>query len=114
VRLWHPPILVGIKAALITLAGKVINYWIDSKTYLLVQSSQLSNGMFGGRKNSNDNNATPKAPVEIITSYKDYSLVDGIQIPHTIETKGGMSGGGTTFDKIQLNIPVDAKLYKPE
>jgi ribulose 1,5-bisphosphate synthetase/thiazole synthase len=27
---------------------------------------------------------------------------------------GGMGGGGTTFDKIEINKPVDPKLYKPE
>jgi hypothetical protein len=101
------------KIKLTTATGKTINYWIDSKSYLLVQSSQLSNG-FGGKKNNMDNNAAPKTPTEIFTLYKDYGMVDGIQIAHTIEIKGGMGGGSTTFDKVELNSTVDPKLYNPQ
>ena len=94
------------KIKLITAAGKEILFWINTKTYLLDQSSQQNSGMGDG-----------KTPIEVISVYKDYSPVDGIMIAHIIETttQGGKGmNGGTTFDKIQLNIPVDAKLYKPE
>ena len=56
----------------------------------------------------------PNAP--IITLYKDYDAVDGIQFPHTIVTKTASgengAGGSTTFDKWQINGPVDSLLYK--
>jgi hypothetical protein len=97
------------KIKLTTHAGKIIFYWIDTKSNLLVQSSQTSSGMFGSSSKKD-----PNAP--IITLYKDYDAVDGIQFPHTIVTKttSGENGGGgsTTFDKWQINGPVDSALYK--
>jgi hypothetical protein len=92
------------KIKLTTASGKAIFYWIDASTYTLLQSSQTNKGRNG-------------AEMEVITLYKDYAAVDGIQFAHTIATKstgGGMMDGSTTFDKIQLNIAIDAKLYKPE
>jgi hypothetical protein len=90
------------KIKLTSNAGKEIYYWIDAATYLLVQSSQKMTGRGG-------------AEVEALTLYSDYKAVDGILFPHTIESKGqGPGGGSTTFDKVELNKPVDAKLYKPE
>ena len=103
------------KIKLTTKAGKEINYWIDASTYLVTQSSTKGGGMFGG---GGGRRAEGAAPAEVITVYKDYKAVDGIMFPHSIETKNpagpGRTGGGTTFDKIELNKPVDAKLYKPE
>ena len=100
------------KIKLTTATGKDIFFWIDSKTYLLTQTSQKGGGMFGGgRKNGNGDNETTVV-------YKDYGVVEGIQFPHTIETKmagGNNAGGGAaTFDKIEINQPVDPKLYKPQ
>jgi hypothetical protein len=89
--------------------GKIIFYWIDTKSNLLVQSSQTSSGMFGSSSKKDPN-------AQIITLYKDYDAVDGIQFPHTIVLKasGGdnFGGGSTTFDKWQLNTPIDPSLYK--
>jgi outer membrane lipoprotein-sorting protein len=90
------------KIKLTTSAGRETNYWIDAKTYLLVQSSQKMTGRGG-------------AETEAITLYSDYKAVDGVLFPHTVESKGqGPGGGSTTFDKVELNKPVDAKMYKPE
>ncbi|HTB51407.1 MAG TPA: hypothetical protein VK718_01430 [Ferruginibacter sp.] len=89
--------------------GKIIYYWISTKTNLLVASAQTSSGMFGS-SSKKDPNAL------IITFYKDYSSVNGIQFPHTItiKTTSGENGGGgsTTFDVIQLNSPVDSSMFK--
>lgn len=98
------------KILLITKGGKEIKYWIDATTFLLTQSASKGGGMFGsGRKN-------PDA--ESVVLYKDYSAEEGILFPHTIEIKStnaeGRGGGGTTFDKFEINKPVDPKLYKPE
>jgi len=97
------------KIQITTAAGKEITYWIDAKTYLISQTSQKGGGMFGGgRKNGND---------EVTLQYKDYSPVDGIQFAHSIITKApGSPADGTamTFDKIEINPPVDPKLYNPE
>ncbi|HMG82208.1 MAG TPA: hypothetical protein VK559_04165 [Ferruginibacter sp.] len=97
------------KLKLTTKASKVIFYWIDIKSSLLVQSAQTSGGMFGASSKKD-----PAAP--IYTLYKDYGAVDGIQFPHTvvIKTTSGENGGGgsTTFDKMQVNGPIDSSLYK--
>lgn len=96
---------------LTTISGKEIKYWIDTSTFLLVQSATKGGGLFsGGRKKVTD--------VETITLFKDYREEEGILFPHVIEIKNpnaeGRSSGGTTFDKFEINKPVDAKLYKPE
>jgi len=84
--------------------GKYITFYIDTKTSLLLQTRQMSEG--GGR-NGNE-------PKEIITDYSDYKDVDSVMFPQTITTEGGgMGGGSMSFDKIELNIPVDESLYKP-
>jgi hypothetical protein len=96
------------KIKITTKASKEITYWIDATTYMMVQSSQKGGGgMGGGRRNGGD--------AETVVAYTDYKAVDGVLFAHTIEVKAsGPGGGSTTFDIVQLNKPVDAKLYKPE
>jgi hypothetical protein len=100
------------KIKLTTAQGKEVMYWLDAKSYLLLQSSVKRTGRGGAA-----------AEGEMLTLYGDYKAVDGILFPHTIQNKmtgntqgggGGMANGSTTFDKIELNGTVDAKLYKPE
>ena len=52
----------------------------------------------------------------IKTEYADYKKTsDGFIFPMTI-TRPGMGGRGmsTTIEKIEVNKPVDEKLFKPE
>jgi len=91
------------KIKLTTKQGKEIMYWIDSKTYLVDQSSQKSMG--GGRAGGGD--------AELVFTYKEYKAVDGIQFAYSVSTTGGFSGT-MTYEKIEINKPVDEKLYKPE
>jgi len=94
------------KIKLTTGAGKEIYYWIDGKTWLITQSSQKG-GMGGGRG----------ADMELVTIYRDYKAVDGIQFAFSTELKsngGGFGGGVMNYEKIEVNKPVDEKLYKPE
>jgi hypothetical protein len=92
------------KIELTNSAGKNSTFYIDTKTNLLVQTKHMSEG--GGRNNS--------GPVEIVTDYSDYKDVDGVMFPQTINVEGsGMGAGSMTFDKIEVNQPVDEKLYKP-
>ncbi len=82
--------------------GKNINYYIDTSTRLLTQIIQMSEG---GRNGSGQ-------PKETITHFKDYIDVDGIQFPQTITTEGeGMGAGTMTFDKIEINVPVDENKF---
>ena len=87
---------------------KEIIYWIDAKTNLLYQSSQKISGGFGGAKGGE---------MELVTVFKDYKDVEGVMFPFTAELKGnsGNMGGGTmVYEKIEVNKPVDEKLYKAE
>jgi hypothetical protein len=105
------------KIKLTTRAGKTITYWIQADNYLLLQSTPTGGGM-GGRRRANTEGGGQGNGSKAYIMYKDYKAVDGILFPHTIETRieggEGRGGGGTTFDKIELNKPVDEKLYKPE
>jgi hypothetical protein len=93
------------KIKLTTDKGREILCWIDTRTFLLVQTSQKNIG--GGRGGNAD------APA--VTTYSDYKATDGILFAHTIESKAqGAGGGSTMFDKVELNKPVDPKMYKPE
>ncbi len=91
------------KIQLTSSAGKEVTYYIDTTTNLLIQSIEMSEGH---QSNSGESK-------EIITTFKNYIDVNGIMFPHTVVTEGGMGGGSMTFDKIEVNIPVDKKLYKP-
>ncbi len=84
--------------------GKSATYYIETKTHLLIQTRQMTEG---GRNGGTE-------PKELITNLRNYMDVDGVMFPQTVETEGGgMGGGAMTFDKIQINVPVDEKLYKP-
>ena len=98
------------KIKLTTKAGKEIRYWIDASTYLITQSASKDGGRWAAEAGGNE--------TEIFTIYADYKAVDGIMFAHNIETKNlteqGTSNGGTTFDKIEINQPIDARLFKPK
>jgi len=89
------------KIQLTDAAGKNTTYYIDTKTNLLIQTRQTVEG----RNNSQN---------EVITDFSDYKDVDGVMFPQTMTTEGNGPGSGSmTFDKIEVNQPVDEKLYKP-
>jgi hypothetical protein len=92
------------KIKLTTNSGVEYQYWINTMTYLMEQSAQKTMGRGG-------------VTGESFTIFSDYKAVEGIQFAHSIEIKmpnGGQGSGTTIFDKIELNKPVDPKLYKPE
>jgi len=86
---------------LLTEKGKEVFYWLDAQSYLLVKSQE---------KFRNDRDLKSR---DVIMLYSNYKGVDNVLFPHTILIKD-MADNLTTFNKIELNIPIDAKLYKPE
>jgi hypothetical protein len=85
--------------------GNQAYYFIDAKTNLLLQTRI--------KAEANSNNAG-KDDQQVITNYSDYKDVGGVLFPQKIVTEGvGMNAGSIIFDKIEVNIPVDEKLYKP-
>lgn len=91
------------KIQLTNAAGKEFTYYIETKTNLLIQFRRMGET---GRNGAG-------GATEIITSFSDYKEAGGVMFPQTIVTEGGMGAGSMTFDKIEVNIPVDEKLYKP-
>lgn len=110
--------------------GRDATYWIDDASYLLVQSTAVGGFMGGGRRGGGggEQGGNAGGPPrgegerrerrERFMLYNDYKPVDGILFPHNLEMYmpggEGPAGGGTTFDKIEINKPVKPELYKPE
>lgn len=92
------------KILLTSLEGKESFHFIDCKTYLLLQSRQKieSKGKIYGNS------------PEIVTNFRDYKICDEVLFPQIISTEGfGIASGIMLFHTIEVNIPVDEKLYKP-
>jgi outer membrane lipoprotein-sorting protein len=85
--------------------GNTSLYYIDTKTNLLLQTRHKAEA--AGRNGG-------KEPQEVITNFSDYKDFGGVLFPQTLGNEGaGMNAGSMTFDKIEVNMPVDEKLYKP-
>jgi outer membrane lipoprotein-sorting protein len=97
--------------------GKVINFYIDNKNWYVIRTSQKgSGGMFGGGGGGGNRGGGAGGEVEMKTDYSDYKkTADGFVFPMTV-TRAGMGGRGmaTNIEKVDVNKPVDSKLYKPE
>ena len=95
-------------------SGKVINYFIENKNWYIIRTSTKgSGGMFGG---GGGRQGGPPADAEVKTNYSDFKkTADGYVFPMTI-TRAGMGGRdmSSTIEKVEVNKPVDAKLFKPE
>jgi hypothetical protein len=119
------------KLKLLNSQGRETTYWIDDASYLLVQSTGMGGfmGGGGGRRGGGGGGGEPggnpggaprpeRSNRDRFVLYNDYKPVDGILFPHNLEMYvpggEGPAGGGTTFDKIEVNKPVKPEMYKPE
>jgi outer membrane lipoprotein-sorting protein len=86
-------------------SGRDITYCIDRKTrYILRTRTKGGGGMRGGGRN-------PDA--EMVTEYSDYRKTDdGFIFPFTTTIVG--MGASMNMEKIEVNKPVDPKLYRPD
>lgn len=86
-------------------SGRDITYYIDQKTnHILRTKTKGGGGMRGGGRN-------PDA--EMVTDYSDYRKTDdGFVFPFTTTIVG--MGASMNMEKIEVNKPVDPKLYKPD
>lgn len=100
------------KIKLTFIDGTQRNYFIDTSSFLLVKSTATMIA-----KGRNDAAAKQGPAIETTTIYGDYKAIDGVLFPYSIETSSpngqGHGASATTFDKIEINQPVDAMLYKP-
>jgi outer membrane lipoprotein-sorting protein len=74
--------------------------WVDAESFLEIRSDRPSTSPL-----------TKGTPISVY--YRDYRPVDGLLVPHTIETRSSSGGGSTqtlVIDKIALNpaLPVTA------
>lgn len=94
--------------------GAVFNYYIDNKNWYVIRTSTKGSpgGMFGGGGGGN----RQAAEIEMKTDFSNYKkTADGFVYAMTIKRPGmGGSTMETTIEKVEVNKPVDAKLYKPE
>lgn len=89
-------------------SGKDITYSIDQKTgYILRSKTKGGGGMRGGGGGGRNPDA------EVVNEYTDYRKTEeGFVFPYTVTTVG--MGASMNMEKIEVNKPIDPKLYKPE
>ncbi|MBV4358112.1 LolA-like protein [Pinibacter aurantiacus] len=97
------------KIKLTLTSGADITYYIDAQTYYISRETHKGSsfaGSGGGRPGAAD--------ADISTDFSDYQKTDqGYIFPYKV--KMGNMGNGMTFEKIEVNKPLDvAKLSKPE
>ena len=86
-------------------SGKDITYWLDAQTYYVLKTSAKPSGFM--RRPGADPNA------EVVMIYSDYRKTpEGFVFPYGSSIQG--MGTTTNVEKIEVNKPVDAKLYKPD
>lgn len=89
--------------------GKEIVYFIDSKDHYIVRQTLKGGGMFGGGGQGRGNQG---ADAEVNINYSDFKKTpEGYVFAYTLSM--GNSGNNMNFEKIEVNKPVDEKLYKP-
>ncbi|HEY0679438.1 MAG TPA: hypothetical protein VGD17_14230 [Chitinophagaceae bacterium] len=90
-------------------AGSPITYFIDANSWYVIRESRTGRGGpggggGGGRPQGGDGTMS--------ISYSNFQKTDdGYLFPFTVSTGGPAS---FTYEKIEVNKPVDAKLFKPE
>ena len=91
--------------------GNEVTYFIDSKTWYLIRETRTGGGGPGGA--GGGGGQRPPGDGTININYSNYQKTeDGYMFPFTMSMGG--QGQGMTMEKIEVNKPVDPKLYKPE
>lgn len=92
--------------------GKEIVYFIDAKDYYIIRQTVKGGGMFGGGGPNRGAQGTQAAPAEVNINYSDYKKTpEGYVFAYAMSM--GNSGNTMNFEKIEVNKPVDEKLFKP-
>jgi hypothetical protein len=94
------------KIKLTTKGGHEINYFIDPKSWYIIRETSKGGGFGGGGGRGGGGTG------EMKIDYSNYQKTDdGYTFPMSV-SRG--FGGAMTFEKIEVNKPVDEKLYKAE
>ncbi|ULQ54923.1 hypothetical protein KJS94_09760 [Flavihumibacter rivuli] len=91
-------------------SGNDITYFIDPSTYYIMHETRKGGGMMGG---GGRRPGGGQGDQEMRIDYSDYRKTDDGYVFAYSVTRGGM-GGSMTYEKIEVNKPVDPKMYKPE
>ena len=87
--------------------GKDVIYFIDTKDHYIIRQT-VKGGMLGGGQGRGGQGAD----AEVNINYSDYKKTpEGYVFPYTVSM--GNSGNNMNYEKIEVNKPVDEKLYKP-
>ncbi|KIC95297.1 hypothetical protein [Flavihumibacter solisilvae] len=91
--------------------GSVITYYIDPATYYVRREVRKGGGM--GRRGGQGGQGGNNAEAEVVTEFADYQkTTDGFVFPFSVKRSG--MGGSTTYEKIEVNHPVDPSLFEPK
>jgi hypothetical protein len=94
--------------------GSPITYFIDGKDWYVVKESRFvsNTGQGGGGRPGGGGGGAAGPDGNFHMFYSNYQkTTDGYVFPFTVSMGG--QGSGMTYEKIVVNQPVDAKLYKP-
>jgi hypothetical protein len=90
-------------------AGNEIIYFIDANTYYVIRETRKGGGMpGGGGGGARGGQANPDATFNIDFSHYQ-KTPDGFVFPFTVTLGNGAS---MNYEKIEVNKPIDEKLYK--
>jgi len=102
----------------LTLANaQEITYFIDAQSFYIIRELRKGGAGFGGGGRPGGGQGAaggqqPQTPAELTIDYTDYKkTTDGYTFAYTVTRKG--MGGAMTYEKIEVNKPIDEKLYKP-
>jgi outer membrane lipoprotein-sorting protein len=89
-------------------SGNEVIYFIDAKTWYLIRETRKGGqGMQGGGNRGGQGNSDGTVNID----YSNYQkTADGYVFPFTVSFG---FGGNMNYEKIEVNKPIDAKLYKP-
>ena len=94
-------------------SGRDLTYYIDTKDYYIIRMKTKGGGMGGQRPGGGGGGGGANPDQELIVDYSDFRKTpEGYVFPYAT-TRVGM-GAATNVEKIEVNLPVDAKLYKAE
>jgi len=97
------------KVKLTLKSGRDLTYYIDTKNYYVIRMKTKGGGGMGGGRGGGGGNPDQ----EFVIDYSDYRKTpEGYVFPFAT-TRVGM-GAATNVEKIEVNKPVDPKLYKAE
>ena len=97
------------KVKLTLKSGRDLTYYIDTKNYYIIRMKTKGGGGMGGGRGGGGGNPDQ----EFVIDYSDYRKTpEGYVFPFAT-TRVGM-GAATNVEKIEVNKPVDPKLFKAE